>query len=165
MPRARSEYRLSPLPLVEPRPSYPFDPPTDSQRDALAAVLLAGYRGTVDDEGETIEEARVAIDHYLSVIDRSHSIVLLDADAIVAMSFVVRVGGIPYIDPVVVAPDRKRQGLGTEAVGLSLASLRRGGASEVGAAITDGNTASEQLFTRLGFTRRGPWPPLDPTSP
>jgi L-amino acid N-acyltransferase YncA len=34
-------------------------------------------------------------------------------------------------------------------------SLADAGVREVGAAITDGNVASERLFVGLGFTRRG----------
>jgi hypothetical protein len=42
-------------------------------------------------------------------------------------------------------------------VQLCLASLAAIGISEVGATITDGNVASERLFTGLGFDRRGAW--------
>jgi predicted N-acetyltransferase YhbS len=62
-----------------------------------------------------------------------------------------------YIDPVVVAASRKQRGLGRAVVELCLGSLAESGVSVVGATITDGNTASEQLFTRPGFSRCGEW--------
>jgi hypothetical protein len=42
-------------------------------------------------------------------------------------------------------------------VQLCLASLAAAGIAEVGATITDGNLASERLFTGLGFGRCGEW--------
>lgn len=74
-----------------------------------------------------------------------------------AVSFVVNVAGREYIDPVATATWRKRAGLGMAAVATSLGSLHEVGVREVGAVITDGNTASERLFTSLGFVRRGSW--------
>jgi len=35
--------------------------------------------------------------------------------------------------------------------------LHDAGVGEIGAVITDGNTASERLFMALGFVRVGPW--------
>ena len=80
-----------------------------------------------------------------------------EGERVVAMAFVTVVAGVHYVDPVVVASDRKRTGLGGDAVRLVLDSLAGAGVTEVGATITDGNVASERLFLRLGFTRRGPW--------
>ena len=48
-------------------------------------------------------------------------------------------------------------GLGRDAVCIALCSLANSGVDEVGATITDGNTASENLFVGLGFARIGPW--------
>ena len=74
-----------------------------------------------------------------------------------AMAFIVIVGGVHYVDPIVVAADRKRSGTGRDALRIVLDSLANEGVSCVGATITDGNIASEGLFLGLGFTRRGPW--------
>jgi GNAT superfamily N-acetyltransferase len=131
--------------------------PLDSDRDALAAVMLAAYRGTIDDEGESIDDAVAAVDHYLAGALRAHSVVLSEGGAVSAFSFVVVVNDLHYIDPIVVAPDRKGQGLGRDMVAQCLGSLADAGVSEVGATITDGNVASERLFIGLGFTRRGAW--------
>lgn len=157
MTRTRSEYRMSPIQVAPTQPALDARHPTDADRDALAALMLDGYRNTIDDEGEDLDDAYVAIDHYLARIERSHSYVVLERDDVIAFSFVVVVDGIHYVDPVVVAPQRKRRGLGRATVQLCLGSLAATGISDVGATITDGNVASERLFTGLGFDRRGEW--------
>jgi GNAT superfamily N-acetyltransferase len=157
MTRTRSEYRLARISLDPTAAREGSRRPLDSDRDALATVMLDAYRGTVDDEGESIYGASAAVDHYLAVAVREYSFVLSERGAVRAFSFVVVVNDLHCIDPVVVAPDRKRRGLGREMVVLCLQSLARAGQSEVGATITDGNVASERLFMGLGFTRRGAW--------
>jgi L-amino acid N-acyltransferase YncA len=157
MPRGRSEYRVR---LDAAR----FPPPgpdrvvaaTEADPAALARLLLDGYRRTIDYEGEGEPEAQAAIEQYLARLVPAPSIVIEEDGTPVAMSFVVVVGERHYIDPVVTSPSRKRQGLGTAAVGHSLRLLQRHGMDEVGAVITDGNVASERLFARLGFARVGP---------
>ena len=160
--RTRSEYLLRRLRMpgattgLESRPSV--RPVRTDDREALARLLLAGYRGTIDDEGEGPAEALAAIDEYFSRIEWEHSVVLEQAGEPVSMACVVVVAGRHYIDPVVTAATAKGRGLGTSAVHAALVSLATAGVSEVGAVITDGNTASERLFASLGFERVGPWP-------
>ena len=157
MTRTRSEYRMSPILVAPAQPSLQARHPVDADRDALAALLLDGYRNTIDDEGEDLDDAYVAIDQYFSRIERRYSFVVFEQDTVVAFSFVVVVNEIHYIDPVVVAPARKQRGLGRATVQLCLASLAEAGIAEVGATITDGNIASERLFAGLGFCRCGEW--------
>lgn len=156
MHRSRSEYRMSPIQVVPTSAPLPTVRPDEHHHAALAALMLAAYRDTVDDEGESLEDAVDAIRYYLGAIVRSHSFVMVDGSHPVAFAFVV-VDGVHYIDPVVVAPDRKRRGLGGALVRRCLTSLADAGISEVGATITDGNVASERLFTGLGFRRYGTW--------
>ena len=113
------------------------------------------HRGTVDDEGEDYEAALTAVDEWPSRLEAPHSVVLEQDWKLVAVSFVVNLAGREYIDPVATVSGRKRQGLGSAAVATSLRSLHEAGAREVGAVITDGNTASARLFTSLGFVRIG----------
>ena len=129
----------------------------DQDRALLAALMLDGYRDTIDDEGENQGDALAAVDHYLVNMVHEHSLVVTNGDRLVAMTFVVIVDGVHYVDPIVVASDHKRMGLGRDAVCIALCSLANSGVDEVGATITDGNTASENLFVGLGFARIGPW--------
>jgi len=157
--RTRSEYRFS-------ISANQFEPLTanvehlhPNDRDALGQLMLDAYRDTIDDEGETTTEALQAVDHLLTHCLREHSFVLKEAGKPVAMSFVLVVDGIHYIDPVAVTATHKNAGLGRKMVETSLASIASAGVTEMGATITDGNIPSERLFAGLGAVRVGPWPP------
>lgn len=157
MTRTRSEYRMSPIRIAATSVPLRTTHPDEQQRDRLAALMLDAYRNTIDDEGESLDDALSAIDYYLASIMRPYSHVMLDGSDLVAFAFVVVVNDMHYIDPVVVASARKRLGLGDALVRRCLRSLADSGVSEVGATITDGNVASERLFSGLGFTRHGSW--------
>lgn len=94
-----------------------------TDRDELAALMLDAYRGTIDDEGESIDDALGAVDHYVTVMEQDHSLVVTEGDRVVSMAFVVVVDGVHYVDPIVVAADRKRSGVGRDAVRILLDSL------------------------------------------
>lgn len=156
MARTRSEYRVRLdgfAGCVDPR----VRPVTSADRQACAGLLLDAYRGTIDDEGENEDDALDAIDDYFERILWEHSFVAADI-APVAMAFAVEIDGVHYIDPVATAAAHKRHGLGRAVVRHALTSLAAAGVTEVGAAITDGNTGSERLFAGLGFERHGPYP-------
>jgi hypothetical protein len=158
--RIRNEFRRSieghrPSPTL--RLGCSCRQPSHEDRGALAQLLLDAYRGTVDDEGETIAEALEATDRYLQRIVPEYSLVLERGDALLAMAFTVVVRGTHYIDPVATASAVKRTGVGAGAASAVLALLRDGGIMEVGAVITEGNVASERLFLGLGFERVGEW--------
>ncbi len=161
MTRGRSEYLLAPLSvaIAIPSPTHRWTARAVevTDREQLATMILDVYRGTVDDEGEDYEAALTAVDDWLSRLESPHSVVLEQDGRLVAVSFVVNVAGREYIDPVATVSWRKREGLGRAAVATSLRSLGEAGVREVGAVITDGNTASERLFQDLGFVRVGSW--------
>lgn len=163
--RTRSEYRLRLADVAEPSPA--LDPRSARQlpREQLAALLLASYRGTVDDEGEGYDDAVDAIDLYLTDALTDYDFALVDRDEPVALCFVSINRGVHYINPILVAPERKGRGLGRDFVLWSLHRLLADAIDEVGATITDGNIPSERLFDGLGFTRFGPWPPAGTARP
>jgi len=158
--RTRSDYRLT-IPSDLPPTTPGLVALSAAPRVGLAELMLAAYQGTIDDEGETLDEALEAIDYYCANCLDDHSFVLIEAERPVAMSLVL-IGHqeLHYIDPVAVADSHKRQGLGLQLVQACLASLAATGVTEVGATITDGNVASERLFASLGSQRVGPWPPV-----
>jgi len=157
MTRTRSEYRLSPIATEPPSVKLLTREVNGTDRNAVATLMLDAYRGTIDDEGEDTADALAAVDYYLAEMQQQHSFVVIESDRVVAMAFVTVVDGVHYVDPIVVASERKRTGLGRQAVRMLLNSLATAGITEVAATITDGNIASENLFVGLGFTRQGPW--------
>lgn len=157
MTRTRSEYRLSPITVNRPSNELQTRRVLDTDRVDLAALMLDAYRGTIDDEGEDFDDALAAVDHYLAGVVHEHSFVITENSRVIVMAFVTINAGVHYVDPIVVASDRKRMGLGRDSVCVLLRSLAAAGAIEAGATITDGNTASESLFLGLGFSRRGSW--------
>ena len=157
MTRTRSEYRLSPVTVEPPSAERVTRRVLGTDRDVLAALMLDAYRGTIDDEGEDFDDALAAVDQYMNRMQPEHSFVVTEDDRVVAMAFAIVLGDVHYVDPIVVAADRKRTGLSGDAVRMLFDSLVAAGVTEVGATITDGNTASERLFLGLGFARRGSW--------
>ena len=95
---------MSPILVAPAQRSLKARHPVEADRDVLAAVLLDGYRNTIDDEGEDLDDAYAGIDQYLTRIQRPHSFVVIEQEIVVAFSFVVVVKEVHYIDPVVVAP-------------------------------------------------------------
>jgi hypothetical protein len=51
-----------------------------SDRDVLAALMLDAYRGTIDDEGEDLADALVAVDRYMTSWVPEHSLVVTERD-------------------------------------------------------------------------------------
>jgi len=157
MAHSRSEYRLVERRATPSPSAVPTRPVADEDRDSLAPLLLAAYRGTIDDEGEDLDDAIEAIDHMVGHAIGRFSFVATINTEIAGFSFVIQLDGLHYIDPVVVGPAHKRNGVGTAAVTRSLDELAAAQIFDVGATITDDNLASEALFRSLGFERRGPW--------
>lgn len=138
-------------------PGSSFRRPSQHDRTELAHLLLDAYRGTIDDEGETVLEALQAIDGYLQRILPQYSLVVERDGTLVAIAFAVVVRGTHYIDPVATASAYKRSGIGTATVSAVLQMLAEDDIVDVGAVITEGNAPSERLFSSLGFEKRGVW--------
>jgi RimJ/RimL family protein N-acetyltransferase len=160
----RHEYvrQLQSLPAPVALPPPPIDyarQPAQDDAEALADLMLAAYRGTIDYDGETITEARAEIERYFASTAAparlNCSWVAWRAGQAISACLVCEwpERGCPLIAYVLTRPDWKGRRLAERLLRPSLESLAGAGASEVRAVITAGNLASERLFARLGFTR------------
>lgn len=130
------------------RPIVPAD------AEALAELLLEAYRGTIDYEGEEIDEAREAIAEYFSDAPRLDSSMIAVVDGTAASAvLVMSLDGGPFISYVISHPGHKRTGLANRVVTAACRRLVEAGEDEVRFFITDGNIASEALFAGLGAVR------------
>ena len=166
-PRTRSNYRFA---LPVPVEGSVVEAPTIEEArlvatddvQAVAELLLDAYRGTIDDEGETMVEALEAAEFLLDTAVPEHSWIIDDgagSGGATAVCIVLHLDEAFYVNLIAVAASAKRRGLGRALVVHAVEGLRDAGVTEVGAAITDGNVASERLFASLGAERIGPWPP------
>jgi L-amino acid N-acyltransferase YncA len=133
--------------------------PTLADAEPLAELMLDAYRGTIDDGGETIDNARDEVASYMASVLNPP---LLSCSWLVAQPGQLAAACLiclwsrrraPLVAYVVTRASHKRQALGQLVLAQSLASLRQAGYAEARAVITAENLPSEQLFGRLGFTR------------
>jgi RimJ/RimL family protein N-acetyltransferase len=132
--------------------------PTDTQ--ALAELMLDAYRGTIDYDDETLDDAVGEVQAYLA--GERGGPPLLGASRL-AFEGSVLVGAClagdwqerqgPAIAYVMTRAERKNLGVGQQALCAVLQALGEQGHRRVWAVITEGNTPSERLFGRLGFQR------------
>lgn len=117
---------------------------------ALAELMLDAYTGTIDYEGETIDEAVGEVESWFDgspLLD--HSYVAIIAGVFVSAVLVMTLDGLPFIAIVMTRGDSKDQGLGRYVTATALASLRDKGEEQAGLFITRGNMPSEKLFLSL----------------
>lgn len=160
----RHEYRLR-LADAVPDAEVPGEPggiarhPATADCDALAALMLDAYLHTIDYDGETLADARDAIQSYFTDAELPalpECSWLYEVEGRLASACLVAEWpprGCPLIAYVLTGAAWKGRALGRHVVQLSLASLRAAGYAEARAVITEGNLPSERLFARLGFVR------------
>jgi GNAT superfamily N-acetyltransferase len=131
--------------------------PAPADRETLAALMIDAYRGTIDDGGETLEDARAEVDSYFAgrsgapLLDASRLIEVGGAPAAACLVSLWR--DTPLVAYVMTAAAWKGRGLARALLDDSFAALRAAGYTEVRAAITKGNTPSERLLGGAGFAR------------
>jgi len=122
---------------------------------ALAALMLDAYRGTIDDEGETLEDAIGAIEALFSgefgELDRAASVVFRDAGAPVAATFVTHHDGHPLIAFSMTSKGALRRGHARRGLDHAFGVLARGGHPDVRLVVTDGNDPAIALYRAEGF--------------
>jgi hypothetical protein len=119
--------------------------------DALARHMLDSYMGTIDYDGETLEDAISEVGGYFdSSALLEHSFVATSGDGVVSAVLVTLDGGQPFIAYVMTTPSHKNQRLARLVTATAMSSLAGAGHDEAHLYITDGNVESEALFRALG---------------
>ncbi len=135
-------------------PPFVIRNPTGDDSDRLAELMLDSYLGTVDYEGEGIEEAKAEVADYLAgdpMLESSW--VVEDGHLLLAAILISSWQGRPLVGYVMTRASAKSQGVAALLLEMSIQSLEAAGFDTVDGFITAGNTPSERLFASAGATR------------
>jgi hypothetical protein len=116
--------------------------------------MLDSYIGTIDYDGEGIEEAQAEVDGFLKsepILDCSW--VVEDGHLLLAASLISLWERQPLVGYVMTRATAKGQGVAGSLLEKSIADLQARGWESVDAFITSGNTPSERLFVAAGAVR------------
>ncbi len=126
--------------------------------EAMAALMIGAYEGTIDYDGESLKDAVTEVQSYLEVGElqpllECSWLFFLNGTLASACLVSQRAGGqTPLIAYIMTGGEWKNQGLAKIVLAASLECLGDTGFSQVTAFITDGNEPSERLFEGYGFT-------------
>lgn len=124
--------------------------------EALGVLMLEAYRGTIDDGGETLDDARGEVVKTLTggygAFDFEASEVIEREGVVVAGTIVTHYERLPMIAFSLTLPAWRRRGLARGGLLRAMERLTLAGHSRVQLAVTRGNTAAERLYESLGFT-------------
>jgi len=117
--------------------------------------MLAAYRGTVDDEGESeadviAEVERTLAGEYGPSLENC-SFAVAEGSRIAGGSMVSLWERDPGLTYVIVHPDVRRRSLGTFLMVTSVNALVSAGYSELDLFVTEGNEPAVNLYRKLGF--------------
>jgi GNAT superfamily N-acetyltransferase len=138
-------------------------PPRPADAQALAALFHAAWRGTVDDEGETLADWQARVAQYLAgefglPMWAVSEVCAEPASAGTALQSAVLVGlwhQQPLVVFVATAPGRRRQGLARAGLTRTLNRLAAGDEAFARLVLTEGNSAAMDLYESLGFRPEG----------
>lgn len=133
--------------------------PTLADAPAIAELMLAAYRGTIDDEGETPEETLDVVQRFLAgefgAVLWNISEVTEHEGRLVAATLCTVWEGRPFVAFMVTAPEHKGRGLARAGLMRVINRLVAAGDPLLRLVVTAGNTPAERLYASLGFVAEG----------
>lgn len=148
--------KLRRLPL---RGGWLFRPITEGDLEALGTLMLEAYRGTIDYEGETLEDAKKEVWTVLSggygACLKDCSYVIEAEDEILSATMVVLSDEMdrPLLAFSMTHPEHKRKGMAEFLLKASINWLFDAGYEELLLVVTEGNAGAIRLYEKLGFRR------------
>lgn len=117
--------------------------------------MLAAYRGTVDDEGESEADAVAEVERTMEggygPLLGDGSLVIEDGRRMVGACMTTLFESDPFLTYLVVDPEMQRRGIGTFLVGASGNALLSGGYATLDLFVTEANEPAVNLYRKLGF--------------
>ena len=130
---------------------------TSSHQGKLARLMWAAYQGTVDYDGETLEDANKEIEHTFEggygalLSDCSFVISDESGELLVSAILITLYQEAPLLAFSMTHPDYKRQGYGRILVREAMAALTEAGYSEVYLSVNGANEPALGLYRSFGF--------------
>ncbi len=137
--------------------SWPCRTVRPSDREDLAILLYAAFRGTIDDEGETFADALAEIDRTL---DGDYGDPLFDCSFVVErgefLASACLIGhpepdGVPLVVFSMTRPNAQREGLARYLIQRSIDALLDRGHTRLRLIVSEGNVPARSLYASLGF--------------
>ncbi len=129
--------------------------PTVDDKAGLARLLLEAYRGTVHDEGETIEQAFEEIERVFEgeygPFMASASLVVEAEGQLVSAMLLTRWMDRPFVAHALTLPGWQRRGLARSGMVNCMSTLHGQGERLLALAVTLENEPAVQLYRSLGF--------------
>lgn len=130
-------------------------PPVPEDAEALAVLMLDAYRGTIDGEGGTLDDARGEIQRlwngeYGQFRPECSGVVEREGRPVSA-TLITLWKGLPFLSFSMTAPQWKRHGLARAGLKRAMNRLMDAGENRLRLVVTSGNVAAESLYRSLGF--------------
>ncbi|MBY0360243.1 MAG: GNAT family N-acetyltransferase [Candidatus Obscuribacterales bacterium] len=138
------------------RTDFVFRNLTSEDTSLLGPLMFEAYKGTIDDEGQTLEESLVEAGDTLKgkygKIIWPASFIAMDKEIAAAATVVtdyVKTG--PLLAFVLTSPSYQKRGLGTKLIELTLNGLAKAGIKQLRLVVTELNENALRLYIKLGF--------------
>jgi GNAT superfamily N-acetyltransferase len=124
---------------------------------ALGMLMLESYRGTIDYEGETEEDAISEIRETISgkygpLLEQCSSLIEENGEAVSACIVTwSEKENLPLLAFSMTHPDFKNQGMAAFLLKKSISALLAQGYKELYLVVTDGNVEAQHLYEKMGF--------------
>lgn len=125
--------------------------------NSLARLMFEAYQGTIDYQGETLEDAAEEVQDtingkYGTLLEQC-SFVIEDKGQIISACIVTLLEekGMPLLTFAMTHPSSKNQGMGTFLIKRSISALLNQGYKELFLVVTEGNSIAQHLYEKIGF--------------